>query len=118
MSKDFIMEAINEAKKAAKKLEVPVGAIAVKDGKILARAHNTRESSHDATAHAEILCIRKAGKKLGGWRLHQVTLYVSLKPCPMCREAIKQARIKKVIVAPKKYGNILTNFFVKLRKTK
>jgi tRNA(Arg) A34 adenosine deaminase TadA len=63
-----------------------------------------------------MLCIRKAGKKIGRWQLFDVTLYVTLNPCPMCRQAIKQARIKKVIVAPKKYGKILTDFFSKLRK--
>jgi tRNA(adenine34) deaminase len=116
MSEKFIKACIKEAQKAAKKLEVPVGAIAVKDGKIIARAHNTREKSKDPFAHAEILCMRKAAKKIGRWQLFDVTLYVSLPPCPMCRQAIKQARIKKVVIAPKKYGKILTTFFKQLRR--
>ncbi|MCX5750713.1 MAG: nucleoside deaminase [Candidatus Saganbacteria bacterium] len=118
MQEKFIKATIKEAQKAAKKLEVPVGAVAVRNNKIIARAHNTRETSLDPTAHAEILCIRKAAKKIGRWQLFDITLYISLKPCPMCKQAIKQARIKKVIVAPAKYGKILSTFFKQLRKSK
>ena len=88
--------AILEAKKALKKDEVPIGAVIVKDGKIIARAFNKTESSNLATAHAELLAINKACKKLNSWRLDGLELYVTLEPCPMCAGAILNARIKKV----------------------
>ncbi len=81
------------------KEEIPVGAVIVKDGKILALAHNTREKSQVATHHAEILAIEKACKKLKSWRLDNCELYVNLEPCPMCAGAIVNARIKKVFYA-------------------
>ena len=89
-------EALKEAQKAYKKLEVPVGAIIVKDGKIVARAHNLKETKNDTTKHAEILAIEKASKKLGNWRLIDCEMYVTLEPCPMCAGAIVNSRIKKV----------------------
>ncbi|MBE7087451.1 MAG: nucleoside deaminase [Clostridiales bacterium] len=92
----FMKSAILEAKKALKKDEVPIGAVIVKDGKIIARAFNKTESSNLATAHAELLAINKACKKLNSWRLDGLELYVTLEPCPMCAGAILNARIKKV----------------------
>lgn len=92
----FFKEALKEAKKAFLKDEVPVGAIIVKDNKIIARAHNLRETKQTSLAHAEIICINKACKKLGSWRLDGTTMYVTLEPCAMCAGAISQARIGKV----------------------
>ena len=81
------------------KEEIPVGAIIVKDGKIIAKAHNKREKHQIATHHAEILAIEKACKKLKSWRLDDCDIYVSLEPCPMCAGAIMNARIKNVFYA-------------------
>ena len=92
----FMKLALNEAKKAYDKLEVPVGAVIVKDGKIIAKAHNQKETKFDTTKHAEILVIQKASKKLNSWRLIDCEMYVTLEPCPMCAGAIIQSRIKKV----------------------
>ena len=91
-------EALKEAKKALDKEEVPVGAIIVKDGKIISRAHNIKECKRDATCHAEILAIQKACKKLGSWRLLDCEMYVTLEPCPMCAGALIQSRIKKLYI--------------------
>lgn len=93
---EYMMEAYKEAKKAYKKFEVPVGAIIVKDGIIIARAHNLREKKNSSLAHAEILCIEKACKKLNSWRLDNLEMYVTLEPCSMCAGAIIQSRLKKV----------------------
>ncbi|MCF6097606.1 tRNA adenosine(34) deaminase TadA [Thermovorax subterraneus] len=90
-------EALKEAQKAFDMDEVPVGAVIVKDGSIIARAHNTREMSQDATAHAEILAIRKACEAVGSWRLIGCSLYVTLEPCPMCAGAIILARLDRVV---------------------
>lgn len=90
--------ALKEAKKAYKKAEVPIGAIIVRDGMILSKAHNLREVKGDAIAHAEILAIQKACKKIGSWRLTDCELYVTLEPCPMCAGAIIQSRIARVII--------------------
>ena len=92
----FMKEALKEAKKAYKKLEIPVGAVIVKDGKIIARAHNQKETKFDTTKHAEILAIQKASKKLEAWRLLDCEMYVTLEPCSMCAGAIINSRIKKV----------------------
>lgn len=88
--------ALKEAKKAYEKGEAPVGAVIVKDGKIIARAHNLREIKNDPTGHAELTAIQKAAKKLKAWRLTDCDLYVTLEPCPMCAGAIIQSRIKRV----------------------
>ena len=98
INEKFMKEALKEAQKAYKKLEVPVGAIIVKDGKIVARAHNLKETKNDTTKHAEILAIEKASKKLGNWRLIECQMYVTLEPCPMCAGAILNSRINKVYV--------------------
>lgn len=93
----FMKAAIKEAMKAELKDEVPIGAVIVKNGKIIARAHNTRETKQISTHHAEINCIEKACRKLKTWRLEDCTLYVTLEPCPMCAGAIYQARIERVV---------------------
>ncbi len=89
--------ALEEARKGFKKDEVPVGAVIVVNGRIVAKAHNLRESLIDPTAHAEILCIKKAAKKLGGWRLNNAVLYTTLEPCPMCAGAIVHARVGELV---------------------
>lgn len=94
----FMKVALKEAKKACEKLEVPVGAVIVKDGKIIAKAHNQKETKFDTTKHAEILAIQKASKKLGAWRLLNCEMYVTLEPCSMCAGALIQARLKKVYI--------------------
>ena len=94
----YMKQAIKESEKAYKKLEVPVGAIIVKDGKIIARAHNQKETKTDTTKHAEILAIQKASKKLKSWRLIDCEMYVILEPCTMCAGAIINSRIKKVYI--------------------
>jgi len=93
----FMREAISLAKTAEKIDEVPVGALIVKDGRVIARAYNTRESTKCATHHAEILAIEEACRVLGGWRLPECTLYVTMEPCAMCAGAIVNARIPRVV---------------------
>ncbi|MCK8817103.1 tRNA adenosine(34) deaminase TadA [Natroniella sulfidigena] len=99
MNRDnYYMElALQEAQKAFKKDEVPIGAVIVKDDRIIAQAHNLKESLQDPTAHAEVLAIRQATNKLGGWRLSGSSLYVTIEPCPMCAGAIVQARINTLV---------------------
>lgn len=97
MDELFMLEAMKQAKKAKLIDEVPIGCVIVKDGCIIARGHNLREKKQISTAHAEIIAIEKACKKLGTWRLEDCDLYVTLEPCPMCSGAILQARIKRVI---------------------
>ena len=91
-------EALKEARKAYNKLEVPVGAVIVKDNKIIARAYNQKEEKNDTTNHAEILAIKKASKKLRSWRLLDCDMYVTLEPCSMCAGALIQSRIRKVYI--------------------
>jgi tRNA(adenine34) deaminase len=93
----YMHEAIGMARKAAKKDEVPVGAVIVHGGSIVARAYNLRETKKDPLAHAEIIAISKAARKLRGWRLEGCTLYVTLEPCPMCAGAIVNSRIDQVV---------------------
>ena len=95
----FISAAINQAQKAYNAGEIPVGAVVVKDGKIISRGYNKRESSQIATKHAEIIAIEKACKKLGSWRLEDCDIYVSLEPCPMCLGACVNARLKNIYYA-------------------
>lgn len=94
----FMKEALKEANKAYNKEEVPVGAVIVKDNKIIARAHNLKETSLNAVSHAEILAIQKACKKLGSWRLTDCDMYVTLEPCAMCSGALINARIRKLYI--------------------
>lgn len=93
----YMKIAIEEAKKASDAGEVPIGAIIVLNGEIIAKGHNLRESKQTATAHAELLAIEEACKKAGSWRLENATLYVTLEPCPMCAGAIIMSRIPKVV---------------------
>lgn len=88
--------------KASEKDEVPVAALIVKDGKIIGKAHNERRKKNDVLGHAEILSIKKAEKKLGDWRLDGCDMYVSLEPCSMCTEIIRQTRIRNVYYVTKK----------------
>lgn len=96
-------KALKEAKKAYEKLEVPVGAVIVKEGKIIARAHNLKESKKDTTKHAEILAIQKASQKLNTWRLNDCEMYVTLEPCTMCAGALIQARLGKLYIGTMDY---------------
>jgi tRNA(adenine34) deaminase len=93
----YMLLALEEAKKAAEKGEVPIGAVIVRRGEVIASAHNGRETTFDATAHAETSAIRNACQKLNGWHLTDCTLYVTLEPCPMCAGAIINSRIEKVV---------------------
>ncbi len=92
-------EALKEAKKALKRGEVPVGAVLVHDGTVVARGHNRKETGNDPTAHAEMDALRKAARKFQGWRLTGTTLYVTLEPCLMCMGAVIQARIGRLVFA-------------------
>ncbi len=93
----WMQKALAEAQQAASEDEVPVGAVIVLDGRVIASAHNQREQLHDPTAHAEMIAITQATESVGDWRLERCTLYVTLEPCPMCSGAILQARIPKVV---------------------
>ncbi|MFB5198554.1 tRNA adenosine(34) deaminase TadA [Neobacillus sp. KR4-4] len=93
----FMKEAMKEAKKAEAIDEVPIGAVLVMDGKIVARAHNLRETDQTAIAHAELIAIDQACRETGTWRLEESTLYVTLEPCPMCAGAIILSRVKRVV---------------------
>ena len=94
---DFMREALAEARIAAGAGELPVGCVIVRDGAIIARAHNACEARRDATAHAELLAIQQASAACGDWRLNRCTLYVTLEPCPMCAGAIVQARVGRLV---------------------
>lgn len=98
MDKRFMFEAIYEARRSILLKEVPVGAVIVKENKIIARAYNLRETLRDPTAHAEILAIRKASEALQSWRLSGCSMYVTLEPCPMCAGAILQSRISNLYI--------------------
>jgi len=109
MQEKFMKEALKEAQKAYGKLEIPVGAVIVKDEKIIARAHNLKETKQSAIAHAEILAIQKANKKLNNWRLLDCDMYITLEPCQMCMGAIMSSRIKNIYIGtldPKKQEQI------------
>ena len=108
----FMKAAIKEAEKALKKDEVPIGAVIVLDGKIIARAHNLMEKTQLATAHAELLAINKACKKLKSWRLDGAEMFVTVEPCAMCAGAIANARLKKVYFGAfeKKSGCAVSKF--------
>ncbi|MGN0393263.1 MAG: tRNA adenosine(34) deaminase TadA [Bariatricus sp.] len=94
----YMKEAIRQAKKAWEIEEVPIGCVIVYDGKIIGRGYNRRTTDKNPLAHAEILAIKKASRKMGDWRLEDCTLYVTLEPCQMCAGAIVQARMKRVVV--------------------
>ena len=105
--------ALEEADKAAKKSEVPVGAVIVCDGEVVSSAHNLTNTLRDVTAHAEILAIREAEKRIGDWRLDNCELYVTLEPCMMCMGAIINSRIKRIYFGAydKDFGFALSNHF-------
>lgn len=110
-------EAIRQAKKAGKLDEVPIGCVIVRDGKIIARGYNRRNTEKSTLAHAEIQAIRKASKVVGDWRLEDCTMYITLEPCQMCAGAIVQARIPRVVIGSRNpkagcAGSILDLFHV------
>ena len=96
--KKYMKEALRQARRALDRNEVPIGCVIVKDGKVLARGYNRRTGAGNVLAHAEIIAINKACRKLGDWRLEGCTLYVTLEPCPMCSGAILQARVPRVVI--------------------
>lgn len=93
----FMREALAEARRAFALGEVPIGAVVVRDGEIIGRGYNRRETGKDPTAHAEILALREAAARLGGWRLPRTIVYVTIEPCPMCAGALVQARIEHLV---------------------
>lgn len=95
----FMREALGQARLAYAKGEVPVGAVAVRDGRVIGRGHNRKEELGDATAHAEMLALREATETLGGWRLQGVSLYSTKEPCTMCAGALVQGRVERLIFA-------------------
>ena len=97
LHQDWMQVALREAQIAFEQGEVPIGAVIVHNGLVIASAHNEREQNNDPTAHAEVLVIQRAAKTLGSWRLTDATLYVTLEPCPMCAGAIMQSRIKQLV---------------------
>lgn len=103
MKEYFMRKALEEAKKAKVSGDIPIGAVIVKDEKIIASAHNLKEKNTDPTAHAEILAIKKACEEIGDWRLEGCEMYVNLEPCAMCAGAILNARIKKLYVGTKDF---------------
>lgn len=94
----YMKEAIRQAKKAAELDEVPIGCVIVYQDKIISRGYNKRNTQGSTLAHAELLAIQKASRKLGDWRLEDCTMYITLEPCPMCAGAIVQARIPRVVI--------------------
>ncbi len=110
----YMKMALRQAKKAGDMGEVPIGAVIVKDGVVISKAYNKRNSNNQATAHAEILAIEKACKKLGDWRLDGAEMYVTLEPCPMCAGAIVNARIKTLYFGAfeRKSGAVFSNFHI------
>ena len=110
----YMKMALRQAKKAEELGEVPIGAVIVKDGVVISKAYNMRNSKNQATAHAEILAIEKACKKLGDWRLDGAEMYVTLEPCPMCAGAIVNARIKTLYFGAfeRKSGAVFSNFHI------
>ena len=111
-------EALKEAKKAYKKEEIPVGAVIVKEGKIIAKGHNLKESKNSSISHAEILAIEKACKKLNSWRLVDCDMYVTLEPCTMCMGAIIASRIKNLYIGAQDPKTGACGSFIDLNKYK
>ena len=116
----YMKIAFKEAEKAYKKLEIPVGAVIVHEGKVIAKAHNTRDESNIVINHAEISAIIKANKKMKNWRLNECVLYSTLEPCDMCKEVIKNSKIKYVVYATEADENQVKHkqiFFKKIEST-
>ncbi len=109
MNDKYIKIALNEALKAYKSNEVPVGAVIVKEGKIISKAHNMVEKHNNSLFHAEILAITKASKKIHNWRLNNCEIYVTLEPCNLCKQAIEASRISKVYYLVSKTNEFQTN---------
>lgn len=117
MNEKYMALAINEAEKAYKKNDVPIGCVIVKNGKIISKAHNKKELKKNAIMHAEIIAIAKACKKLKTWHLDDCVLYTTVEPCMMCTGAIIQSRIKKIYysISNKSFGE-LENYHLKNKK--
>jgi tRNA(adenine34) deaminase len=111
---EWMDKALMLAKKAAEEGEIPVGALIVREGRLIGRGHNRREKKKDVSSHAEIEALRKAEKKLQNWRLDKATIYVTLEPCLMCAGAILQARLGRVVygAADPKEGALVSKYFV------
>ena len=111
---EFMNIALEEAEKALRENEIPVGAVVVKDGKVISVGHNQRECLNDITSHAEIEALKNAAKVLGSWKLNGCTLYVTLEPCLMCTGAILQSRVSRVVFGAKdeRDGALISNYFV------
>ena len=108
----FMKEAIRQAKKAEALNEVPIGCVIVHQGKIIGRGYNRRMTDHSVLAHAEIIAIKKACKKIGDWRLEDCTIYITLEPCPMCAGAIINSRIDRVVYGASDYkGGAVESLF-------
>ena len=118
MEEKFMKEALKEAKKAYEKGEIPVGTVIVKNGKIISRAHNLKEIKKMSTAHAEILAIEKASKKLEAWRLLDCDMYVTLEPCTMCMGAIILSRINNLYIGAEDKKTGAYGSFIDLNKYK
>ncbi len=99
--REYMLRALELAKIAAEGDDVPVGAVIVRDGEIIAEGYNRREQDHDATSHAEVIAIRQACERIHSWRLSDCTMYVTLEPCPMCMGASVNARLKKIVYGAK-----------------
>lgn len=93
----WMREALAEAQRAAEIGDVPIGAVVVRGGEVIGRGHNRREADRDPLAHAELLAIREAARRMGGWRLTECTLYCTLEPCPMCAGALVNSRIERLV---------------------
>ena len=119
MSEEKYMKlALKQAMKAQEKDEVPIGCVIVKDDKVIARGYNLRQTKQQSYAHAEMIAIQKACKKLGTWRLEDCDLYVTLEPCPMCAGAILHSRIKRVIYGAKDPKGGCVDSCMKMYETK
>ncbi|MBQ7104676.1 MAG: nucleoside deaminase [Bacilli bacterium] len=119
MKDDYYMNiAINEAQKAYKKDEIPVGVVIVKNDKIVAKGYNKRNKSNKVKDHAEIIAIDKANRRLRNWRLEDCEIYITLEPCPMCASAIEQARIKRIITGAVNKNNETNNISSVILKNK
>jgi tRNA(adenine34) deaminase len=114
MGEDFLKEALKEAESAFLKGEVPVGCVVVKDGEVIARAHNLTESLKDASAHAEMIALREASEKLGDWRLNGCEVYVTLEPCVMCSYALVLFRVERVVFGAldEKHGGVVSLYSI------